>query len=276
MVRSSHGVRLRITAAVLVFAAGLICAEGMATHPRWAAGVINAAHTLRLTAYSAVAFRRERLVPYPAVSVSDPNLPAGIHQILEPGRVGTMWQDGIALYLTPGPGARAAAPPGRGAPAASVVAPRPAEIKVFSQRMATPPQRTIVAVGTSPDYVQAGGHFYHYGQVLVMRATAYDATAASNGRWTGQASAIGLPLNYGIAAVDPHIIPLGSRLYVEGYGMAIAADTGSAIIGERIDLFFWNSPAGIAAFGIRTLRVYVLDDPRLPPVPVPPDLRSSA
>lgn len=275
-----RGRRLQAAVAGTVFAVGLLGAWGIATNPAWAAGVVNGAHDLGLTAYRAAPFRRERLVPYPAVTVPDPNLPEGLHQIQKPGLTGAMWQSGIELYLAPPPGAHAAtrtSGTGSGtqaAPAAGA-APRPTEVKVFSQQVVSSPREAVIAVGTSPDFVQTGGHFYHYSKVLVMRATAYDATWASNGPWTGQRSAIGLPLNYGIVAVDPHVIPLGSHVFVEGYGLSVAADTGSAIVGDRIDLFFWDTPADIAAFGIRTLRVYVLDDPRLPPVPVPAALRNA-
>jgi len=67
----------------------------------------------------------------------------------------------------------------------------------------------------------------------------------------------GLWLNYGTCAVDRHIIPMGTVLYVEGYGYAVAADTGGAIRGNRIDLFF-NSYNDACRWGMRTVKVHVL------------------
>ena len=60
-------------------------------------------------------------------------------------------------------------------------------------------------------------------------------------------------------AVDPNVIPLGTRVYVPGYGLALAADTGSAIIGDRIDLCMENRDEALD-FGRRDVKVYVIDD----------------
>ncbi len=67
----------------------------------------------------------------------------------------------------------------------------------------------------------------------------------------------GLWLSYGTCAVDQHIIPMGTVLYVEGYGYAVAADTGSGIRGNKIDLFF-NSYNDACRWGMRTVKVHVL------------------
>ena len=48
----------------------------------------------------------------------------------------------------------------------------------------------------------------------------------------------GLPVGHGIAAVDPNVIPLGTRMLVPGYGEAVAADTGGSVRGAVIDLWF--------------------------------------
>jgi 3D (Asp-Asp-Asp) domain-containing protein len=61
-----------------------------------------------------------------------------------------------------------------------------------------------------------------------------------------------------VVAVDPSVIPLGSRLFIEGYGYAIAGDTGGAIQGMRIDLCF-NSYDEAIRFGRRTVKVYIVD-----------------
>ena len=62
----------------------------------------------------------------------------------------------------------------------------------------------------------------------------YIATAYT---WTGYRTATGTWPSRGIAAVDPRVIPLGTKLHIEGYGEAIAADTGGAIQGKRIDVY---------------------------------------
>ena len=73
---------------------------------------------------------------------------------------------------------------------------------------------------------------------LWMVATAYDPGPKSCGPHSTGHTAIGMHAGYGVIAVDPHVIPLGTRVRVEGYGMAIAADTGSAIRGRHIDVCF--------------------------------------
>ncbi len=106
---------------------------------------------------------------------------------------------------------------------------------------------------------RGGNEPVRYVQVLDMKATAYCPCSQCNYPWGGKPSALGLPLGYGIAAVDPTVIKLGTRLYVEGYGEAIAADTGGAIKGNRIDLCF-NTHSEALAWGIKNVKVYVLPD----------------
>ncbi len=68
-------------------------------------------------------------------------------------------------------------------------------------------------------------------------------------------TATGMPVGRGVIAVDPRVIPLGSRVHVSGYGDAIAADTGGAIKGNRIDVWL---PCGEAyAWGSRTVTVTI-------------------
>ncbi len=51
-------------------------------------------------------------------------------------------------------------------------------------------------------------------------------------------TASGRAVGWGVVAVDPSVIPMGSRIAIPGYGMGVAADTGGAIAGARIDLWF--------------------------------------
>lgn len=94
-------------------------------------------------------------------------------------------------------------------------------------------------------------------RLIWMEATAYDPGPESNGPFTGMPTAYGLKVGRGVVAVDPHVIPLGTRLYIEGYGYAIAGDTGGAIKGMRIDLGY-NTRDEAIRFGRRDVKVYIL------------------
>ncbi len=92
-----------------------------------------------------------------------------------------------------------------------------------------------------------------YVDALTMEASAY---LPGDGNGDG-VTALGIPATYGVAAVDPRVIPLGTRLYVEGYGEAIAADTGGAIRGSKIDLCMEDYNEAMS-FGRRDVTVYIL------------------
>ena len=96
------------------------------------------------------------------------------------------------------------------------------------------------------------------GQTMLMEATAYSSDPA-DALGGGSITATGQNLleNPMAVAVDPSVIPLGTRLYVEGYGEAYAVDTGSAIQGNIIDVHF--STAGqCEAWGRRQVKVTIL------------------
>lgn len=93
-----------------------------------------------------------------------------------------------------------------------------------------------------------------YSNVISMDASAY---LASDGGGSG-ITAIGMYAQHGVVAVDPDVIPLGTHLYIPGYGVAIAADTGGAIYGNKIDLCM-DSYGEAMNFGRRYVDVYVLD-----------------
>ncbi len=95
-----------------------------------------------------------------------------------------------------------------------------------------------------------------YVRTFTMVATGYTEAAEENYPYAGQPSYIGIPLGRGVVAVDPNVIPMGTKLFVEGYGEAIAADQGGAIQGNRIDLYF-DSKFEANNWGMRTVKVYI-------------------
>jgi 3D (Asp-Asp-Asp) domain-containing protein len=120
----------------------------------------------------------------------------------------------------------------------------------------TKPVSKVVSIGSRGRYISRGEEFKTR-RVLQMSASAYDPGPRSCGpRATGR-TGCGLRAGYGVVAVDPRVISLGSRLYIEGYGIAIAGDTGSAIKGNRIDLGF-NTYAEAMRFGRKTVTVHIL------------------
>ena len=113
---------------------------------------------------------------------------------------------------------------------------------------------TVEIVEEPPqNVIETSQGLIEYTEVMGMEATAYLPTDGSAEGIT----AMGIPATYGIVAVDPDIIPLGSRVYIPGYGEALAADTGGAIYGYRIDLCMENYYEAMD-FGRRTVTVFVL------------------
>ncbi|WP_285765949.1 LysM peptidoglycan-binding and 3D domain-containing protein [Peribacillus sp. SI8-4] len=93
---------------------------------------------------------------------------------------------------------------------------------------------------------------------LTVRATAY--TASCEGCSGTTATGVDLKANPDakVISVDPSVIPLGSKVYVEGYGYATAADTGSAIKGNRVDLFVPNEQDA-NNWGVKNVKVQILN-----------------
>jgi len=83
------------------------------------------------------------------------------------------------------------------------------------------------------------------GSTMTVSATGYSL----RGR-----TATGIPVGWGVVAVDPSVIPLGTRMTIPGYGEGIAADTGSAVVGATIDLWF-PTLAQARAWGRQTVTI---------------------
>jgi 3D (Asp-Asp-Asp) domain-containing protein len=83
------------------------------------------------------------------------------------------------------------------------------------------------------------------GQTLVVTATGYSLTGRT---------ATGVAVGYGIVAVDPGVIPLGTHLTIPGYGEGVAADTGGSVVGSKIDVWFPTRREALA-WGTRTVTI---------------------
>lgn len=120
-------------------------------------------------------------------------------------------------------------------------------------------QNKIVAVGTkSSSETVSRGVSSSTGREFYVSSTAY--TANCNG--CSGITATGFNLhenpNAKVIAVDPNVIPLGSKVYVEGYGYAIASDTGGAIKGNKIDVFFPTKEQAYR-WGTRTVKIKIVE-----------------
>ncbi|WML50343.1 ubiquitin-like domain-containing protein [Neobacillus sp. PS3-34] len=129
--------------------------------------------------------------------------------------------------------------------------------KLISEKKVREKQDKVVALGTRVLIAQVSRGESSGGKEFYVSSTAY--TASCNGCSGHTATGINLHANPDakVIAVDPSVIPLGTKVYVEGYGYAVAADTGSAINGYKIDVFF---PSNSEAFrwGNRKVKIKIL------------------
>ena len=125
------------------------------------------------------------------------------------------------------------------AAAAKAATAKSVAVEATATATVTPAAKVPLTPPTSPIAAAPGE------RSLTVTATGY----AIRGR-----TATGLPTGWGVAAVDPTLIPLGTHMTVPGYGDAVAADIGSGIIGASIDLWF-PSVAQANAWGRRTVTI---------------------
>ena len=139
--------------------------------------------------------------------------------------------------------------------------------ELVKEEIVTEPVSEIIEKGTNNLIVTSRGNT-SYRKAVTMTATAYDLSFESCGKRPGDKyyglTASGTKVRPGVVAVDPKVIPLGTKLYVKSldgtkdYGFAVAEDTGGAIKGNKIDLFFHNSK-DVYKFGRRKVKVYILN-----------------
>lgn len=181
---------------------------------------------------------RTRIAP-PVTHKYDIAMAPGTQRIVDPGAAGT--KETTVAVLQP----NGAAPPKR---------------MFLAARVLRLPRARVVADGVGDavavsQIVRRGfvGTIRLADAALSMVATAYTAGCFGCSGLT----ASGRPAGQGVVAVDPRVIPLGTHLFIPGYGRALAGDTGGAIRGNRIDLGFESNRAA-RNFGRRAIVVYVL------------------
>lgn len=112
------------------------------------------------------------------------------------------------------------------------------------------PETKIIRKGMAMSVYTPEG-YKRYTRKINAHASAYVAT--------GNRTAIGLVPYEGIVAVDPRMIPMYTKMYIPGYGIAMAGDTGGDMVGHRVDLFF-NDYHRAIQWGRRDIEIYILAD----------------
>lgn len=135
--------------------------------------------------------------------------------------------------------------------------------------VALEPINKIIEIGTVLNHKTARGEVVRYRKVMDMKATAYTASYKDTGKHPDHPqfgiTYTGIRARKGVIAVDPKVIPLGTRVYVEiagstpDYGYAVAGDIGGAIKGNKIDLYY-DDQSYVDKWGVKNVKVYILTD----------------
>ncbi|WP_244996739.1 G5 and 3D domain-containing protein [Caldifermentibacillus hisashii] len=176
----------------------------------------------------------EEPLEFATVTQKDSNLESGKQQVVQEGKIGKV-QKTYEVILENG---------------------QEVSKTLISENVMEKATDKIVAVGTK-EMTQLVSRGSETGKEFYVSSTAY--TASCNGCSGKTAIGIDLHANPGakIIAVDPSVIPLGTKVYVEGYGYAVAADTGTRIKGNKIDVFF-ASQSDAYRWGQRTVKIKIL------------------
>lgn len=168
----------------------------------------------------------EEEIPYQVVREKEPTLERGLTKVVQKGQKGMMQSIYRITYANG----------------------EEVNKELVSKTVVKAPVDEKVLIGDL-QVVSRGGVDYRFRESKVVEATAYAHTGnrTKTGTWPKR----------GTIAVDPKVIPLGSKLYVEGYGPGKAEDVGSAIKGNRIDVFV-DTEEEAKKWGRRTVKLYIL------------------
>ncbi|MED3690055.1 ubiquitin-like domain-containing protein [Peribacillus butanolivorans] len=134
--------------------------------------------------------------------------------------------------------------------------------KLLSEKVVNKKQDKVITVGTKTTVAQASRGASNVnstsGKEIYVSSTAYTASCKGCSGVTSTGVDLKSNPDAKIIAVDPSVIPMGSKVYVEGYGYAVAADKGGAIKGNRIDVFF-SSKNDAYRWGVKKVKIRVLN-----------------
>lgn len=166
-------------------------------------------------------------IPYEKKYQDDKNLLNGQKRIIQKGKAGTLSKTFLVTYHDGNEQKR----------------------ELVEEEIIKEPVSEITAVGTKKT-VQRAGKDLDFKRALTVKSTAYTHTGnkTSTGNWPKR----------GTVAVDPKVISIGSKLYIDGYGYGVAEDIGGSVKGERIDLFMETKNEAVK-WGTKTVRVYILN-----------------
>lgn len=170
---------------------------------------------------------QEVALPCPTRRETDVHLEKGFTRVVQAGKDGLEKQRWLVVYHDG----------------------REVERRLVERSIIEEPVERVVRVGALQQ-VSRGGENIRFSRAMEMIATAYT--------YTGHNTASGVSPHFGVVAVDPQVIPLGTRLYVEGYGYARALDVGPAITGNKIDVFLETAEEA-RRWGVRRVKVFVLE-----------------
>lgn len=231
------GFRSQLVSTQALSVRGVLQEQGIALHaldrvrPKLSARVSEGMH-IRIVRVRRKVFWKKRSIPVRYVELSG-RLRRGERKLLAPGKPKVVLEKWVVYYKNGWKTKKFRT-----------------EVKVIHRGVPS-----IWAIGRGTELASRGGRVIR--RVLNMVATAYHPTRCRGCDGRG-ITATGYPAKKGVVAVDPRVIPLYSKLYIPGYGEALALDTGGDIKGRRIDLVF-ESMEKVRRFSKKRVRVYILE-----------------
>ena len=205
----------------------------------------SSGNKISIIKYDRVTETFEEDIPYTTTTVYDDTLDKGVRNITTYGQNGKKtkyydveYRDGVEISRT-----------------------------LSGETISVHPVDEVITEGTKELSISVNGQVIPYKKVLTCQATAYDLSFESCGKYPGSPgygiTASGTYAKVGTVAVDPRVIPLGTKMYIVStdgsyiYGYCTAEDTGGAIKGNKVDLFY-NTRNECMQFGRRSVNVYIL------------------